>query len=51
MDAEEWVEMDELAKSTIMLSLDKTIHYNVNEAHASYKSSYKLSMGEFMWLV
>ena len=31
MDQEVWDEMDEMAKSTIMLSLDKSVHYNVNE--------------------
>ena len=31
MDQEDWDKMDKLAKSTIMLSLDKSVHYNVNE--------------------
>ena len=29
--------MDEMAKSTIMLSLDKLVHYNVNENQTSYE--------------
>ena len=37
MEAEEWAETDELANSTIMLSLDKTIHYNVSENQTSYE--------------
>ena len=36
MDQEDWDGMDKLAKSTIMLSLDKSIHYNVNENQTSY---------------
>ena len=31
MDQDDWDEMDKLAKSTIMLSLDKSVHYNVNK--------------------
>ena len=40
--ADEWEELDELAKSTIMLSLDKSVFYNVNEAKniTSYGRSY-----------
>ena len=37
MDQEDWDEMDKLAKSTILLSLDKSIHYNVNENQTSYQ--------------
>ena len=37
MDQEIWDEMDEMAKSTIMLSLDKSVHYNVNENQTSYE--------------
>ena len=38
MDAKEWAEMGEMTKSTIMLTLNKTVHYNVNEAaHTSYE--------------
>ena len=37
MDQEIWDEMDEMAKSTMMLSLDKSVHYNVNENRTSYK--------------
>ena len=29
--------IDELTKSTIVLSLDKSVHYNVNENQASYQ--------------
>ena len=31
MDQEEWAEVDELARSTIMLSMTKTVYYNVNK--------------------
>ena len=37
MDQEDWDEMDKLAKSTIMLSLDKLVHYNVNENQTCYQ--------------
>ena len=37
MDQDDWDKMDKLAKSTIMLSLDKSVHYNVNENHTSYQ--------------
>ena len=36
MEQDDWDEMDKLAKSTIMLSLDKSTHYNVNENQTSY---------------
>ena len=36
MDLEEWAEMDELARSTIMFSMTKTIYYNVNKCVMSY---------------
>ena len=36
MDEEEWIEMDELARSTIMLSMTKTVFYNVNKCVTSY---------------
>ena len=42
MDVDEWEELDELAKSTIMLSLDKSVYYNVNEAKNNYKLWQKL---------
>ena len=37
MDAYEWSELDELAKFAIMLSLYKSVYYNVNETKTSYK--------------
>ena len=37
MDQDDWDKMDKLAKSTIMLSLDKSIHYNVNENQTNYQ--------------
>ena len=37
MDQDDWDEMDKLAKSTIMLSLEKSVHYNVNENQTSYQ--------------
>ena len=37
MDQEAWDEMDKLAKSTIMLSLNNSVHYNVNENQTSYQ--------------
>ena len=36
MDQDEWIEMDELARSTIMLSMTKTVYYNVNKCVTSY---------------
>ena len=36
MDPEEWAEMDELAWSTIMLAMTKTVYYNVNKCVTSY---------------
>ena len=36
MDQVEWIEMDELARSTIMVSMIKTIYYNVNKCVTSY---------------
>ena len=36
MDPEEWAEMDELARSTIMLAMTKTVYYNVNKCVTSY---------------
>ena len=36
MNQDEWVEMDELTRSTIMLSMTKTIYYNVNKCVTSY---------------
>ena len=36
MDQEEWTEMDELARSTIMLSMTKIVYYNVNKCVTSY---------------
>ena len=35
-DQEEWAEMDELARSTIMLSMTKIVYYNVNKCMTSY---------------
>ena len=37
MDQDDWDKMDKLAKSTIMLSLNKSIHYNINENKTSYQ--------------
>ena len=42
MDANEWEELDELAKSTIMLSLDKKFHYNVIDAKTNFEIWEKL---------
>ena len=36
MDQEKWAKMDKLARSTIMLSMTKTIYYNVNKCVTSY---------------
>ena len=36
MDPEEWAEMDELARSTIMLAMTKIVYYNVNKCVTSY---------------
>ena len=42
MDQDEWTEMDELARSTIMLSMTKTVYYNVNKCVTSYELWSKL---------
>ena len=36
LDKDEWSKMDELARSTIMLSMSKTVYYNVNKTVNSY---------------
>ena len=36
MDAIEWDELDELAWSTIILTLSKNVYFNVNKEHTSY---------------
>ena len=36
MDQEEWAKMDELARSTIMLSMKKIVYYNVNKCVTRY---------------
>ena len=36
MDANEWDELDELAESTIMLTLSKNVYLNVNKVQTSY---------------
>ena len=35
-DQKEWIEMDELARSTIMLSMMKIVYYNVNKCVTNY---------------
>ena len=45
MDQEAWSDMDELAKSIIMLSMSKTIYYNVNKIVTSYNLWSKLLCG------
>ena len=36
MDQDNWFEMDELARSTIMLSMSKIVYYNVNKIVTNY---------------
>ena len=36
MDQDEWIEMDKLVRSTIMLAMLKTIYYNVNKTMMAY---------------
>ena len=42
MDQDAWSKMDELARSIIMLSLSKTVYYNVNKTVTSYNLWSKL---------
>ena len=42
MDRDAWSEMDELSRPTIMLSMLKTIYYNVNKIVTSYDLCSKL---------
>ena len=42
MNVDEWEELDKLAKSTIMLSFDRSVYYNVNKMKTSYKLWQKL---------
>ena len=36
LDQDEWSDMDELARSTIMLSMSKSVYYNVSDMVTSY---------------
>ena len=40
---DDWDEMDELARSTIMLTLSKSMYFNVKEMTTSYQLLEKLS--------
>ena len=42
MDQEEWAKMDKLTRSIIMLSMTKTVYYNVNKCVTSYDLQSKL---------
>ena len=42
MSASDWDEMDELARSTIMLTLSKSVYFNVKEMKTSYELWQKL---------
>ena len=42
MSADDWDEMDELARSTIMLTLSKSVYFNVKEMKTSYDLWQKL---------
>ena len=37
MSTKDWSDLDELAKSTIMMSLDKSVYYNVKKTKTSYE--------------
>ncbi|MCO5584735.1 hypothetical protein L7F22_038667 [Adiantum nelumboides] len=43
MDKDEWNEMDELALSTIMLTLAKSVYFNVADEELTYDAWTKLS--------
>ena len=43
MDEEEWSEMDELALSTIILTLAKSVYFNVADEVSAYDAWTKLS--------
>ncbi|MCO5593567.1 hypothetical protein L7F22_047581 [Adiantum nelumboides] len=36
MNADDWIELDELARSTIMLSLHKSVYFNVKDTSGAY---------------
>ncbi|MCO5592421.1 hypothetical protein L7F22_046424 [Adiantum nelumboides] len=36
MDMDDWIELDELAKSTIMLTLHKSVYFNVKDTKGTY---------------
>ena len=42
MSIDDWDEMDELARSTIMLTLSKSVYFNVKEMKTSYDLWQKL---------
>ena len=42
MSAGDWDEMDELARSTIMLTLSKSVYFNVKEMKTNYELWQKL---------
>ena len=42
MDANEWDELDELAWSTIMLTVSKNVYFNINKEQTSYRVWSKL---------
>ena len=42
MSADDWDEMDELATSIIMLTLSKSVYFNVKEMKTSYELWQKL---------
>ena len=42
MSTDDWDEMDELARSTIMLTLSKSVYFNVKEMKTSYELLHKL---------
>ncbi|RYA56954.1 hypothetical protein DD599_25900 [Enterobacter cloacae complex sp. CH23B] len=43
MDKDEWSEMDELALSTIMLTLAESVYFNVADEMSAYEAWTKLS--------
>ncbi|MCO5557845.1 hypothetical protein L7F22_011417 [Adiantum nelumboides] len=36
MNADDWIELDELARSTIMLTLHKSVYFNVKDTSGAY---------------
>ncbi|MCO5584708.1 hypothetical protein L7F22_038640 [Adiantum nelumboides] len=53
MNADNWIELDELARSTIMLTLHKSVYFNVKDTNGAYNESTPMSnhLNEFHTIV